>query len=154
MSQYLDIGIPAQKMVLGLPWYGYRYPCNASMGEKDRYCPLSLVPFRGAPCSDAAGTEINYSDIYAQLQAGNTTTGRQWDALLQAPWFNFRDSHDVYQMWYDDPESLSIKLQGAKDAGLGGVGVWNFDALAYNATDPATAKAMQAMWNTFDVFLK
>ena len=124
------------------------------MGEQDRYCPIALVPFRGAPCSDAAGSEINYSDIYAMLKAGNTTTGRQWDALLQSPYFNYKGADGtVYQMWYDDPASLKIKLQGAKDAGLGGVGVWNFDALAYNATDKATAEAMQAMWDAFDTFL-
>lgn len=27
LQQYLDIGVPADKLVLGVPWYGYYYPC-------------------------------------------------------------------------------------------------------------------------------
>jgi di-N-acetylchitobiase len=48
------------------------------------------VPFRGCPCSDAAGKQYCYSDIYKQLVVDrNTTTGRQWDDLLDSPWFNY-----------------------------------------------------------------
>ena len=27
IDQFLKLGIPADKLVLGLPWYGYDYPC-------------------------------------------------------------------------------------------------------------------------------
>lgn len=120
-----------------------------------RYCPIAQVPFRGAPCSDAAGREFNFGDLFARVHAGNTTTGRQWDALLQSPWYNYKASDGtVHQVWYDDPESLTIKLAGAKAAGLGGVGVWTFDALDYNSTDPVVRSTMQDMWTSFDAFLK
>jgi len=28
LQLYSMLGIPRQKMVLGLPWYGYNYPCT------------------------------------------------------------------------------------------------------------------------------
>ena len=27
IEDYLALGIPAEKLVLGLPWYGMKYPC-------------------------------------------------------------------------------------------------------------------------------
>jgi len=29
LQLYSMLGIPRDKMVLGLPWYGYNYPCSA-----------------------------------------------------------------------------------------------------------------------------
>lgn len=29
LQTYLDLGIPVEKMILGVPWYGYNYPCIA-----------------------------------------------------------------------------------------------------------------------------
>ena len=28
IKSYTDLGIPVEKLVLGLPWYGYKYPCK------------------------------------------------------------------------------------------------------------------------------
>ena len=28
LRKYLQLGVPAEKLVLGVPWYGYRYPCK------------------------------------------------------------------------------------------------------------------------------
>ena len=27
VKEYIDMGIPSKKLVLGVPWYGYVYPC-------------------------------------------------------------------------------------------------------------------------------
>ncbi len=53
IQQYLDLGISPSKLVLGQPWYGYDYPCIEFSSED--VCSIKKVPFRGVPCSDAAG---------------------------------------------------------------------------------------------------
>ena len=53
IKQYLDLGIGANKLVLGQPWYGYDYPCTEFMPGD--VCNIKSVPYHGAPCSDAAG---------------------------------------------------------------------------------------------------
>merc|ERR1711964_683895 len=60
IQQFLELGVAPSKLVLGLPWYGYNYKCANGTSPTARYCPIPAVPFRGAPCSDAAGGEENY----------------------------------------------------------------------------------------------
>lgn len=35
-KKFLALGIPAEKLVLGLPWYGYDYPCSTI----DKVCKI------------------------------------------------------------------------------------------------------------------
>lgn len=68
ISQWLNLGVRRDKLVLGLPWYGYVYPCvedaNGQPAAEDvDVCLLPPVPFAGAACSDAAGQQYSYADI-------------------------------------------------------------------------------------------
>lgn len=51
-------------------------------------CSIEKVPFRGAPCSDAAGTQKTYKWIMKQVDA--SLSGRLWDDSQQAPYFNYK----------------------------------------------------------------
>ena len=114
MNRYIDhYNISPNKLILGVPWYGYKYQCVQQQKIQDdntpitdtttnrlvirantttidsnndennnndddrvinavlhdtRFCPISLVSFRGVNCSDAAGNEIAYDKIM-QLKA-------------------------------------------------------------------------------------
>ncbi len=61
---YLQLGIDPKKLVLGLPWYGYDYNCTATGTKLQQKCYIARVPFRGVNCSDAAGRQLPYSEIY------------------------------------------------------------------------------------------
>jgi di-N-acetylchitobiase len=61
---YLQLGIDPKKLVLGLPWYGYDYNCTATGLPPQQKCYIARVPFRGVNCSDAAGRQLPYSQIY------------------------------------------------------------------------------------------
>ena len=45
--------------------YGYAYPCQAAGGglAEPSVCALNPTDFRGAPCSDAAGAQKEYSEL-------------------------------------------------------------------------------------------
>eukprot|EP00045_Choanoeca_perplexa_P003911 m.34335 g.34335 ORF g.34335 m.34335 type:complete len:367 (+) comp12290_c0_seq1:55-1155(+) len=153
INQFLSLGISPDKLVLGLPWYGYTYPC-INMSLTDRYCPIKAVPFQGAPCSDAAGSELSWSNIQRILR--NTSlvkTPVARDNLLVSPWFNMQDEDGtIRQVWFDDVQSLTPKFALATSYNLRGVGVWNFDCL-HDANAPASQqKEMDAMWQAMKVF--
>ncbi|XP_054757207.2 di-N-acetylchitobiase-like [Lytechinus pictus] len=151
VEAFLKLGIPAKKMVLGVPWYGYNYKCLI-VSESD-VCSIPEVPFRGVNCSDAAGSQKGFSDVM-KLLANNSTKGRKWNPIYKAPYFDYMDSEkgDTYQVWYDDTTSLQLRYDYAKETGLLGVGPWNADLLDYS-DDPIGKNQTAAMWSAMASFL-
>ncbi|KAM4629492.1 di-N-acetylchitobiase [Polymixia lowei] len=141
--QYLDLKINPNKLVMGVPWYGYDYPClNLS---QEGVCSIAKVPFRGAPCSDAAGKQKPYSWIMKQVN--NSMSGRLWDNQQQAPYFNYKDQKgQIHQVWYDDPDSICAKAGLVKSKELRGIGMWNGNILDYS-DEPVAQQQTAMMWN-------
>lgn len=40
LEQYLALGIAPQKLILGVPWYGYVYPCLDTPDPLATFCPI------------------------------------------------------------------------------------------------------------------
>lgn len=143
--------IPAAKLVLGLPWYAYQYPCE---NLADSIChtrevrlivrtilTLRQVPFRGAPCSDAAGNQIDYSTVVSHI--AKSTVAPEWDSISATP---FLTINGTTQIWYDNEHSLSLKYGLASQLNLRGVGMWHVDALDYSGKE-TPVESTAGMWN-------
>ncbi|XP_076007519.1 di-N-acetylchitobiase [Genypterus blacodes] len=141
--EYMELKVDPRKIVMGVPWYGYDYPClNLSQGG---VCSIAKVPFRGAPCSDAAGRQKPYSWIMKQVSS--SSSGRLWDEEQLAPYFNYKDQKgQMHQVWYDDPESICGKAGLVKLAGFRGIGMWNGNILDYSS-NPVARQQTVMMWN-------
>lgn len=146
MEEYLALGIKPEKLVLGLPWYGYDYPC---LDLKENVCYIKHVPFRGVNCSDAAGRQIEYAEIQ-DLVVSRATYGPQWDEDSASFFINYEDSvGGNHQVWYDNPHSIKQKCEFAVREGLNGVAIWNADLLDYS--DEARAKQQtKEMWDALE----
>lgn len=143
MQTYLNLGIPSNKLVLGVPWYGYTYPCLRL--DKNNTCYIKEVPFRGVNCSDAAGTQLAFSDILVIRDLYNATY--QWDLNSLSPWFNYVDEKGQrHQIWYDDESSLVYKYMVAIMSGFRGVGMWTANDLDYSDT-PEGKIQREHMWS-------
>ncbi|EEY65484.1 Di-N-acetylchitobiase, putative [Phytophthora infestans T30-4] len=131
--------IMPSKLVLGVPWYGYHYPClqgqqvGPAIVDTSR-CQIRPVPFFGAPCSDAAGGQIDYGDI-RRLVKGHSLV-EQWDPTTLTPfvWFSPPEGGRS-QIWFDNPRSLRAKYALVRKLQLRGVGMWNADTLDYAAVN-------------------
>jgi di-N-acetylchitobiase len=155
LEQYLARSIPAEKLILGVPWYGYRYPCKAIESNTSKYCELAFKPFRGVNCSDAAGTELAYKDVMVVARSADMLTDVMWDETSQTPFFNFRCSDSpvgVCQMWFDNPTSLAAKYSIAGELGIRGVGPYQFKDVDWDTSAQSRTEA-QAMYTAFDAFL-
>lgn len=151
IDQYFKLGITASQLVLGVPWYGYDYPC-LSVSDHD-VCMIPKVPFRGVNCSDAAGTQVSYPWIMEEIR--KSTARVRWNATLESPYFMYknRETLQMHQVWYDNPDSLDLKFIYASSKNLRGLAVWNFDQLDYSDSPRAKVEA-QEMWDTFAVFFR
>jgi len=154
IERYLDLGIAPSKLILGVPWYGYRYPCLPGTAADAVYCPIKQVPFRGVNCSDAAGIEVGYARIREVLRSVDPNmSGLRRDSNTGDPYFNSIEPDEngkktVYQYWFDDPTSLRNKYRFAREKGLLGIGPFVFNNL-----DPAEAEEdSKEMWSSFDEF--
>nr|XP_027790890.1 di-N-acetylchitobiase [Marmota flaviventris] len=139
---YIKMGINPKKLVMGIPWYGYDYTClNLS---EDHVCTIAKVPFRGAPCSDAAGHQVPYKTIMKQINS--SISGSQWNKEQMAPYYNYKDHAGYFhQVWYDNPQSISLKAAYIQNYGLLGIGMWNANCLDYSK-DAIAKQQTEEMW--------
>ncbi|XP_015766784.1 PREDICTED: di-N-acetylchitobiase-like [Acropora digitifera] len=144
VGEYLDLGIEPAKLVLGLPWYGYDYPC---VDVINGVCFIKKVPFRGVNCSDAAGRQAEYGEIQ-DLAISRALFNPQFDEESTSYFFDYEDTvGGMHQVWFDDVGSLKPKYEFAANRGLNGVAIWNVDLLDYSDS-PRAKLQTKNMWDS------
>jgi spore germination protein YaaH len=106
---------PPNKIILGLPFHGYDWP--SSSGE-------SGASTRGA------GTAVYMENATVNAK----TYGRIWDSVSHTPWYRYQSNGTWHQAWYDDDESLGLKIDYANSEKLRGMGFWALGYEGNNAT--------------------
>jgi di-N-acetylchitobiase len=144
VNAFLGLGISSDKLVSGLPWYGHDFTCTRP--KNITICPLAPAPWRGVNCTDLYAPEYSYDRIMSEFLP-RSTTGMKWDEESKSPWFNYVDRGVTHQMWFDNPESIKLKVQWAKDQKIRGVGMFTGDYLNYSNS---TQKS--AFWDAMNSF--
>jgi spore germination protein YaaH len=142
ISQYLTKA-PASKVILGVPYYGYKY-CTVDA------TPYSTLSGSGGRCPDPAQPDPSlktrnpvsdtYADILSDLGCAQQLT-KSWDTTAQSPWASWWSpatadpcggNHGSWrELYYDDATSLGYKYDLVNGSNLQGTGVW---ALGYDGT--------------------
>lgn len=52
----------------------------------------------------------------------------------------------IHQVWYDDPESIALKVAYVRELGLKGTGMWCGNLLDYS-NNPVAQEQSRDMWN-------
>jgi chitinase len=111
---YLAAGVPPEKLLLGVPFYG-----RAWAGVKDVNHGLHQ-PHAAKPPRPPGGGGFAYRNLVEHYIG--KSANRFWDDKAKAPWL-FDDKAGV-MIAYDDPQSLRLKANYARDHHLGGVMIW------------------------------
>ncbi len=114
IDTYLNAGVPKEKLVLAVPWYGYDWPVVSSARKS---------------ATTGTGTARFYSAAVTLAEAHSKT----FDATTFVPWVAYLSSANWRQMWFDDEQSLKLKYDLVKTRDIAGVGIW---ALSYEGGDP------------------
>jgi spore germination protein YaaH len=122
LTLYAAAGVPLDRVILGLPYYGRTWPTTsdelhaprqtdtATYGSAKAFFPRTL------PASARGSTETYDPVEHAVVLARYDEVRGTW-----------------VQTYYDDPRSLRPKMQLAVDSGLAGIGMW---ALGYDRGQP------------------
>ncbi|XP_038649580.1 di-N-acetylchitobiase-like [Scyliorhinus canicula] len=142
LSAYINLGIDSRKLVMGVPWYGSDYRCK-HFYEPGR-CQLEEDSHKEGVCAFHISTTKPYKDIMQELP--KSFTGRYWDDNYKSPYYVYKLTDKYHEVWYDDPESLSLKATIVKKLKLRGLGVWFGNFLNYSV-NPTAAMQTEDMWN-------
>lgn len=101
--QYATSLVPPEKILQGIPLYGYNWP-------------LPDTP-------ESRATTVSLTEVYDL--AFNAGVSISYDEIAQSPWFRYTDPQGIlHEVWFEDPRSLRAKFELAQEFGLRGVGFW------------------------------
>jgi chitinase len=118
VREFLAAGVPARKLVLGVPFYGRGWT-NVAAPAADGTPDTGLYQ-RGTALT---GRSLAYGRLAAEL-VDREGFVRLWDARAQQPYLWNAATRTV--ICYDDPESLRLKARYVREHGLGGVMFWEY----------------------------
>lgn len=106
--QYAVSRIPNEKLVLGVPNYGYNWKLPFIQGESRAY---------------------SIGNTQAVELAREKRAAIEFDETAAAPYFNYYDrvngSAEEHEVWFEDADSIASLISLVEEYGLDGIGVWN-----------------------------
>ncbi|WHY64935.1 glycosyl hydrolase family 18 protein [Neobacillus sp. SuZ13] len=107
VQTYINSGVPANKLVMGIPFYGrvYNQVTNTNNGLYQSFT--------------GGGSALSYGQLEASYINKNAFT-RFWEPDSKVPWL-YNGSQFIS---YDDTESIGYKTSYIKSMGLGGAMMW------------------------------
>jgi spore germination protein len=91
--------IPRERIVLGLPTYGYDWSAGS------------------------VADSLQWADV--QQLAKRESAAPRWDAHSASPWLSYKDQNgQIHTVWYEDARSLAAKVALARRHGLSHVVLW------------------------------
>ena len=129
VQAYLKKGIPAEKIVLGMPLYGYAY-----QGVKAQN--------NGLYSTYTSAKSVSYK-MLKKSYLDNTDYRQFRHEEAQVPWLYGNRTF----VSYDDAVSLAAKAQLARSLGLGGVGFWEISQDDGGELIAAASGAFRSTWD-------
>jgi spore germination protein len=106
--EYALTEIPAEKIWLGMPNYGYDWPLPYQRGET---------------------VARTIGNVEAVTIAWDNRAEIFYDETAQSPNFVYTRNGIVHRVWFEDLRSWQAKLNLVREYGLAGVGVWQLNQL-------------------------
>ena len=104
--EYALTRIPGEKIILGIPNYGYDWPLPYVRGIT-----------RAATIGNAEAVNI----------AAENGVSIEYAQISRAPWFTYKKSGIEHVVWFEDVRSIEAKLELAGAYGL--LGAWYWDIM-------------------------
>ena len=117
LQQFLEL-VPAQKILLGIPFYGYEWQTTS------RESLSHTFPDTGATASYERVQELLKQSEELQVQ-------ESWNEQALSPYISYSEDGEIYVIYFENSRSISYKLDYVNQLDLGGVAIW---ALGYEGS--------------------
>lgn len=115
VERYLSFGVPARRIVIAVPLYGYEWPVT-----QDRLG----APTRGEAVTIPLAPASGVVPELPRARARAAEHGVQLDPESRIPFYAYHDGSGWRQGWFDDVESLRAKYDFVRELGLGGIAIF------------------------------
>ena len=115
LDRFADFGVPARKIVMSIPLYGYEWPVVSEAGGATVRDIGITVPYAAPP-------EMVGGAPSARDQAA--AHGVKRDGESRSPWYRYQAEDGWRQGWFEDVESLREKYEFARARGIGGIALF------------------------------
>jgi len=115
VDRFLDFGVPARKIVMAVPFYGYEWPTETDQPGAATRGAATTTPLAPPP------------DVLPELPRARAQAlryGLRRDSESGSPYYAFQDGAGWHQGWFDDAQSLRAKYAFVRERGLGGVAIF------------------------------
>lgn len=131
-QDYLKV-VPAAKIIMGVPYYGWDWPV------RDGNTPLSRV----LPQNDRDGYPAVLSYGRMRQDTDLIPQNCSWDDLAKEEWCYYTDktTNQDHQAWFENDKSIDIKYDFANSHNLSGVAIWT---LGYDSSYPDLWNLLQS----------
>nr|BDV12031.1 endochitinase-like protein [Haemaphysalis longicornis] len=121
LQLWMSLGAPREKLVVGVPFYGRTYTLS-DKGNTGLRAYINKEKMGGipGPYTNATGF-LAYYEICPHVNSGTWT--KKFDDVGKCPYAYY----DNQWIGYEDPESLSIKMDYIMGQGFGGAMIWAID---------------------------
>ena len=117
---YAVTRIPKNKILMGIPNYGYDWTLPFAPGSRARVVGNA----EAVNIAVARGAEINFNET------------------AKTPWFRYTDDGGrLHEVWFEDARSIYAKLELVREFGIGGIGYWTV-----NYAFPQNWWLVEALW--------
>lgn len=117
VTRYRAAGIPDDRIVMTVPYYGYEWPVETTAFG-------SATTGRGHILTYARLDSTRLPDIQRSVEGRLETLGLLRDEVSGSPFYTWMDSTGLYQGWFEDEESIRIKLEFIRQERLGGAAIF------------------------------
>lgn len=107
--------VPGQKLLLGVPFYGYEWQTVSGDAQANTY------PDTGSTASYTRVQELIRRKEELQLE-------EKWNEAALSPYLSYTEDGETFVVYYENSRSLSYKLDFVNQLDLGGIAIW---ALGY-----------------------
>ncbi|KAK3594111.1 hypothetical protein CHS0354_040881 [Potamilus streckersoni] len=139
IDEYVAAGWEEKKIIMGIPWHGYKFKCksyrNSTFGRGICELPKIMAGnITTGKCDFENSKEKMSLGIIHQQNPNWLMADRSYDMVYSAPYHVLRNqsnNSDVYQVWFEDMDSLTAKYKIVDQFKLKGLIVYSGDDLSY-----------------------